>query len=274
VSWSVVARKDFDDSVRSRWLQALTVLFVVLVALAVLLERFIGSGATVTSERLVNGLVMRDLIVTGLVPLIALVVSYNAVVGERESGSLKLLLSLPHTRGEVVVGKLIGRAASFGLAVVVGMLVPALALALGPLRLQIAGFVGFLLFTVVLGIVFVSIAVGTSAAVATNIRAITIATAIYFLFVPVWSIVQLPLRFFLTTSGVPGWLPLTGAETFRLLRLINPTELFKILTGAYLDATLYAGDQAALHASATAMLVVWLLAPILVGFVRFERADL
>jgi hypothetical protein len=73
---------------------------------------------------------------------------------------------------------------------------------------------------------------------------------------------------------VPGWLPLTGAETFRMLRLINPTELFKILTGAYLDATLYAGDQAALHASATAMLVVWLLAPILVGFVRFERADL
>lgn len=45
---------------------------------------------------------------------------YRAIVGERESGSLKFLLGLPHTRRDVILGKLIGRVSTVTVAVLVG----------------------------------------------------------------------------------------------------------------------------------------------------------
>lgn len=273
MSWEVVARKDFQDSVRSRWLQGLTVLFVVLVAGVIWVLRP-GPGETVSSNQVLNSLLLKDALVTTLVPLIALVVAYNAVVGERESGSLKLLLSLPHSRADVVAGKVIGRSAAFGVAVLVGFLLPALALALGPLQFEVGSFVGFTLLTALLGAVFVAIAVGASAAVPSNTLAIGITVGLYFLFVPLWGAVQIPLQLYFQVSSPPAWLSLTGPEVIRLLRLLNPTGAFKIVTNAYLGSTLFAGDQARLHLGATAMLLAWLLAPPLFGLWRFERADL
>ena len=47
-----------------------------------------------------------------LVPLIALVLGYDAIVGEKERGSLELLLSMPITRFEILLGKFSGLAAA------------------------------------------------------------------------------------------------------------------------------------------------------------------
>jgi ABC-2 type transport system permease protein len=273
VSWSVVARKDFQDAIRSRWLHGLTALFAVLVAGTVFAEQFIASGNQVQSNQLLGGLILKNLIVQSLVPLAALVIAYNAIVGERESGSLKLLLALPHRRAEVVAGKVIGRSAAFVAAIAVGFLVPTLALALGPLRLQFLTLLGYVFLTAVLGAAFVSIATGASAAVSSNIRAIGIAIALYFVFVPVWSAVQLPLSFFLSSSGTPGWFPLNGQETLRAFRLLNPTGSFDILASAYLGGTLFSGD-ARLEVGATAMLLGWIVLPPMIGLYIFERADL
>jgi ABC-2 type transport system permease protein len=54
-------------------------------------------------------------------PIVGVVVGYNAVSGGRESGSLKLLLSLPHSRADVVFGKVVGRGAALSLAVFAGV---------------------------------------------------------------------------------------------------------------------------------------------------------
>lgn len=43
------------------------------------------------------------------VGLIAVFAGFGAVVGERTTGSIKVLLGLPPTRGDVVVGKFLGR---------------------------------------------------------------------------------------------------------------------------------------------------------------------
>ncbi len=52
-----------------------------------------------------------------LVPIAALITGYMAVVGERRSGSIKLLLGLPPNRADVVFGKLLGRATVIGTAI-------------------------------------------------------------------------------------------------------------------------------------------------------------
>jgi ABC-2 type transport system permease protein len=61
-----------------------------------------------------------------IVPVLALVASYLAIAGERESGTLKLLLGMPPTRREVVLGKLLGRLAVTTTAIVVAFTVGAL----------------------------------------------------------------------------------------------------------------------------------------------------
>ncbi|WP_435063455.1 ABC transporter permease [Halobaculum sp. EA56] len=282
MSLEAVARKDFQDAVRSRWLLGLTAFFVLLVSVVVYLVRP-GEGQTLSTSALLGSIFVRDALVTTLIPLIALVVSYNAVVGERESGSLKLLLALPHSRADVVFGKVVGRAGAIAVPVSVGFLLPALVAAIGPLSLQVGTFLGYILLTLLLSSAFVAIAVGFSSAVASNRLAIGGAVGLYFLFVPLWGAIQFPLRLYLGTGG-PGWLPIAGSELLRLLRLINPTGSFKIVSGEFVGGLLFAagrgGTEAAgqygtqMEIAAFAMLAAWLLVPPLLGLWRFEGEDL
>jgi Cu-processing system permease protein len=56
-----------------------------------------------------------------LVPLVALILSHDAIVGERERNTLGLLLSLPVGRFEVIAAKLIGRSLALAAAVSIGL---------------------------------------------------------------------------------------------------------------------------------------------------------
>lgn len=56
-----------------------------------------------------------------LVPLVALVLGHDAIVGERERNTLGLLLSLPVTRVEVVLAKYVGRLIALIVAVCLGL---------------------------------------------------------------------------------------------------------------------------------------------------------
>ena len=278
MSLEAISRKDFEDAVRSRWLLALSALFVLLVAVAVYLIRP-QAGQTVPSNEVLNYVLVKDGLVTTLIPLIALVVSYSAVVGERESGSLKLLLSLPHSRADVVFGKVLGRSAAISVPVLVGFLLPGVMLVAVPWVTFSPGYyVGYTLLTALLATVFVAIAVGFSAAMSSQRLAVAGAVGIYFLFVPLWGLIQFPLRLYFGLGGGPSWLPIEGTSLLNLLQLVNPTGSFKIVVNAFMAGSLFANGQGVrpveMQVAAIAMLVAWLLVPPLLGLWRFEQADL
>ncbi|KTG07999.1 hypothetical protein AUR64_01855 [Haloprofundus marisrubri] len=271
MSWQAIAQKDFEDAVRSRWMLGLTAFFVLLIAAAAYFVRP-GPGQTFSSNQLL-GLVSGTLVTT-LIPLIALVMAYSAIVGERDSGSLKLLLSLPHSRADVVFGKVAGRSLALAVPIVVGFVLPALLLALGPLQFDALSYIGYTLLTVFLGVVFVAIAVGFSAAMASQRLAVAGAIALYFLFVPLWGAVRFPLQIYLVMGGGPGWLPVAGQDLFTAFQLLNPNAAFKIISGAFLNGELFTGQSLQLQLAAVGMLLVWLTVPPLLGFLRFEASDL
>ncbi|MEZ3144603.1 ABC transporter permease [Halobaculum sp. MBLA0143] len=282
MSVEAVARKDFRDAVRSRWLLGLAAVFVVIATGFMLIgAQFLSSSEAQTfSTSAILGF-MNGGFTTLLVPLIALVVAYGAVVGERESGSLKLLLSLPHSRADVVAGKVIGRTAAVGVPLFVGFLVPALVAAVGPLQFAPLDYVGYLLLMVVLAAVYVSIAVGFSAATGSSTVAVAAAVGVYFLFTVVLGGINNALPFVLGLNGGPAWLPLTVSELQTLMQVLNPTGAFKIVSREFLSGTLFAppsaGGQAfqqATELSAVLMLAVWLVVPPIAGLARFERTDL
>ena len=114
----VIAAKEFWDRIRNRWVLAVAIIFT-LFALAI---AYFGSaqqgevgfhGIELTIASLVS-------LVIYLVPLIALILGYDAIVGEKERGSLDLLLSMPITRLELLLGKFTGLSAALASSTLAG----------------------------------------------------------------------------------------------------------------------------------------------------------
>jgi len=269
MSWLVVARKDFEDSIRSRWLIGLTAFFVFVISAAAYILRP-QEGAEISTNFLLE--TAGNFVVGTLVPLIALVVAYNAVIGERESGSLKLLLSLPHSRADVVFGKVAGRSAALSTAIIVGFVLPAIILAVGPFTLDIGAYLGYTLLVALLASVYVAIAVGWSAAAPSQRIALGGAIGLYFLFVPFWE--SISFRVQLAIQELPEWVPLSSETVGTALFLGNPSSAYSWLTSAVFAGEFITGEAARLQLSAVLLLLFWLLAAPLAGLLLFERRDL
>ncbi len=271
MSLIAVANKDFQDTVRSRGMVVLVALFSVLVSLFAYFVRPQGEAEQFATELLLSAFV-GPVLVTGLVPLVGIVVGYNAVSGERDSGSLKLLLSLPHSRADVVFGKVIGRGAALALAVLAGFLLPAVVLIAVPVTFNAGSFLGYTVFAAILGIVFVAIAVGCSAAMPTQQRALIAGIAVYAVFVLLWGL--LTGRVVGALDGVIATLPASTEQVRTFLDVANPTTGIEVLANGFLADQLFSGETANQQVSAAAMLVFWTLGPPLVGLLKFDRDDL
>jgi len=158
-----VARKDFADAIQSWLLLGVSAVFVVFAAGAAYVYLALDAvGGNATSSLSVVAFLSG--VSSFFVPVLGLIVGYGAIARECESGSIALLLSLPHTRRDVVFGKVLGRTGVVSVAAVCGF-----ALAAGVI-LTLSGslsFVAYVLFaaaTVGLALAFVSLAVGFSAA--------------------------------------------------------------------------------------------------------------
>jgi len=301
MTWQAVASKDFQDASRSRWLWVLTGLFVVIFAGPALLIFGGGLGSAPKDAGNTDGyLYLMKQGTSIVVPLISVVVGYAAVTRERESGTLKLLLSLPHSRDAMVFGKVIGRAAVVGLAILVGVVVSAVALVGAGLEFRIVNYLAFVLLTLLLGVVFVGLATGISASVSTSRRAMGLAMSIYISFVVLWNAFANQVGSLLKdTVGVST---ATQFKAIMFLKLLNPTAAYKSLLGSVIfDSALnarvrmFSGSSAietvgrwqtaakAINESVplwasdlfvVVYMLVWLFVPVAIGYFLFQKADL
>ncbi|WP_276299177.1 ABC transporter permease subunit [Halorussus lipolyticus] len=294
MTWQAIARKDFQDAVRSKWLWALSAIFFGLfVGSAYLIGSGVESsgGGSLTAEVFVPTLGNR--VVALVVPIVAIVVAYSSIIGERESGSLKLLLSLPHSRQDVVAGKTLGRSTVLALPILVGMLLAAVVLALYGIDVGALKYLAFVGLTLLLGIVFVNVAVGVSAAASTNRRAMLGTVGLYVVFTMLWTQVRRVLLVFNDKLGL-GWENITLVKYGLFLKYFNPVRAYETLvTRLYADSVLSARlygvrglqrqfiskelGQAPFYLSdwvVLAQFLLWLLVPAALGYLVFRDADL
>lgn len=109
---------EFRIALRNRWVAIAMVLMVVF---ALVLA---AAGAAPTGDVGVDRLSVTVASLTSLavylVPLLALLMSFDAVAGEVERGTLPLLLTYPVARAEILTGKLLAHVAILALAVGAG----------------------------------------------------------------------------------------------------------------------------------------------------------
>lgn len=222
---AAVAAKELRDRLRNRWVLAVAVVFAVF---SLVISYFGGAEQGTLGPRSIE-FVITSLVslVIYLIPLIALLLGFDAVVGERERGSLDLLLALPLTRVELLLGKYLGLAAALTLSTLGGFALMAVLLwhQFGSAGLYQAA--GFVLSSVLLGLVFLSLALFVSVVSRERTRASGAAIALWFGFVLIFDLLLLGLL--VATGGS------FGGQALAYLLLLNPTDIFRILNVFSLD---------------------------------------
>src|SRR5690242_604073 len=114
----IIAGKEIRDAMRNRCVVMTTML---LAALALTLA-FLGGAPTglVKVSPLEVTIVSLSSLTIFLLPLIALLLSYDAIIGEIDQGTMALLLAYPVSRWQVILGKFIGHIAVLAFATILG----------------------------------------------------------------------------------------------------------------------------------------------------------
>lgn len=296
MSWQTVARKDFEDVIRSWMLWAILGVFALMMGVVA-----IGVSTDDTDE--VGVALIYDLFNTLgaelLIPLTAMIVTYMAITGERESGSLRILFGLTHSRRSVFLGKFCSRLATmlFATVVLVSITAGVILYVFGTIDVRL--FLGFAGLTLLFAGTFVGIALGISAATGNRTRALGGAIGVYVLFMVLWDTLVAVL-FRVTQGHFPG---LEAPAWYFFLQRLNPLTAYREalilmtdhyiwamvgsailedlsgeeITGEALMLTNRVGGDLPIYLTEWASVVVlfvWAIVPLVIGYWRFEAADL
>ncbi|MDZ5455238.1 ABC transporter permease subunit [Azohydromonas lata] len=269
-----VAAQEVRIGLRNRWVLATTVLMAALALSLALL----GSAPTgvVKADPLAVVVVSLASLTIFLVPLIALLLSFDSIVGEHERGTLMLLLAYPVARWQVVVGKGVGQVVILGVATVLGYGSAAAALWLrggvGAQALQAFG--GMMLTSVMLGASFVALGVLASTLVRERATAAGLAVGAWLFFVLLYDTALLGVL--VADQG-----RVLGKPELDALLLLNPTDVYRLFNmTASETVSVYSGmagpgDPAALPATVfLAVLAAWILVPLVLAIAVFRRRPL
>ncbi len=246
------------ERTRDRWVLVISALFALLSSGVSLYAR--------SAETTAQGLAGPSLVTLAslLVPLVALVLGHDAIVGERERNTLGLLLSLPVGRAEVVVAKYLGRLGALAAAVTLGIGVAVVLSPPGQGEVLAELFVP----TLLLGASFLSLGVLLSALTFRQMTAASLVVATWFLLVFFYDLGILGLLV-VTDGGVPtsvvSWLVMANpAGLFRL-------EMMQRYAGPQVLETLGVSLSPPGLAESAALWAAWILVPLAVSGARLTR---
>lgn len=268
MAWQVLARQEARTSASARSVRVLLALVLLVIVSGGYLFPVLGADPHTTAH---FGGFIASWMVT-LVPLVGLVIGYNAIVSERTSGSLLLTLSMPYSRSDVVFGKFIGRAAVIAGALLAGLVVAA-GLVVYPFgELDVLPFLGFVVLTVGLATVFTGIGIAISTNAKSKQRATVGAFAVYFLFVLVWEELQSGALLLLESVGVvEDELP----EVIDFVIALEPATTYERLVAGLIDPSQAVGSSWYLQEwFGLLVFVVWIILPVGLANYRFSEVDL
>lgn len=271
----ILMRKEIRDGLRNRWVLAVTVLL----AMLALSLGFLGSAPTgsVKVNPLTVTVVSLSSLSIFLIPLIAMLLSYDAIVGEVDRGTMALLLSYPISRGQVMAGKFLGHLAILALATVAGYGIAGLALQLAHGGLDLAAWTPFALLiaaSILLGASFLALGYLISALVQERATAAGIAIGIWLFLVVIYDMALLGVL--VADQGRIITAPLLNA-----ILLFNPTDVYRLLnlTG-HENIAMFAGmaglsDQATLPTGILLLAqLLWIALPLGLASLAFKRRAL
>ncbi|MFD1512945.1 ABC transporter permease [Halomarina rubra] len=279
MSLRAVARKEFHECRRSYTLLGLAGLYVLIAVFFAVIQWVpypdMSREASTSTLALLNSLTQPG---AAFVPLLGLLVGYHTIGGARESGSIRLTLSLPNTRRAVVFGTFLGRFA------VVATVIALASAGIGIVALatyayfDVEALVVNTAVSVLYGGVYVAIGIGFSAFTKSRFRALLGAAGLFWLFFIVWDAFMFLVQVLFIGPTLPEGSQLPGWMEY--VWLLNPSSAIvytrRTLLPEYHELVFTPRTSAAYLQDwvGVVVLFVWVVVPLVVGYVRFERIDL
>lgn len=219
----VIAQKEMKDSLRNRWVIFISLIFLIL-SLSV---TFAGSAVAghLSLPEIATLMSSLSTVAVFIIPLAAMLVSYDAFVGEDESGTLLLLMSYPISRLQILMGKLLGHSLimaatscfAFGLTAV-------LLLVFGEayeVQVIVSQFAQFIFSSILLAITFILLGYIVSLKSTEKAKAVGSILFVWFLFVLIYDLILLTI--------LVADLSFVNQYIINILIALNPTDLYRAI---------------------------------------------
>ncbi|WP_394147725.1 ABC transporter permease [Shewanella atlantica] len=219
----IIAAKEIRDSSRNHWFGFMAGIFLLL-SLSV---TFAGSaaGGSLHLPTLVSLMSSLSTLSVFIIPLAAILLSYDSFVGEDESGTLLLLLSYPLSRTQILGGKLLGHMAVMLLATSFSFGLTAMLLLLIGEQYQVVGLIGafaqFLLSSNLLALIFILFSYIVSLKCTEKAKAVGCLLLVWFLFVLIYDLLLLAI--------LVSDLSFVNQYIVNALIAFNPTDLYRAI---------------------------------------------
>ena len=270
----ILAMKELRDGFRNRWIAAAIIVLGIL-ALTLSVLGSAPTGSVRVSELDISVVSLASLSVY-LIPLIALMLSFDAMVGEFERGTMMLLLTYPVTRWQIIMGKFLGHVLILSIAILAGYggAVVVLTLVTGSSTEGWPAYVMMMASSLVLGSVFIALGYLVSVLVRERATAIGAAIGLWLVFVVLYDL----LLFGALTMDKDQ---LISQQLFSMLMLASPTDTYRVLNLSSFEGVSEAAGIAGVASEAglsgallVSVMLLWVIAPLMATLLVFQRREL
>ena len=268
---TTIVGRELRAGVRSRWFLLYLLVFLLL---SIAFSVVAAAGTKLTGQpgfgRTAAGLLNLMLL---MVPLLGLTIGAQALVADRQDGSLDYLLAQPVSPAEVFVGKYLGAALALLLILVFGFGSSAVAMAARGTTGSLSGFLVLVALTLLLGLAMLSVGYLISSGSPQTAAALGLALTLWLGFVIVGDLGLMGSALVMDLS--PG--------TLLVASLANPLDAYKLVAVQTLQASLDVLGPAGVYATRRfgsalpplllGLLALWVVVPLPIGYWLFKRTD-
>jgi Cu-processing system permease protein len=268
-----MALAEIQEGIRNRWVVA-SILLLTVLAVSLTLLGSTPVGITKASLLSVTMVSLTSLSIY-LVPLIALMLAFDSIVGEYERGTLLLLLTYPVRRWQIIIGKFLGHLSILAIAILLGYGVVALYFVFDGVGTAQEWQDYFLMMasSLLLGAIFIALGYLVSVVVQQRSTATGISLGLWLFIVVFYDLILLGMLLADKNHVIQS-------KLLAVLILFNPADVYRLfnLTGSEL-ATLVSGmsgvTQTDLLAPSTLImtLFLWLLVPLMLSIYIFQKRE-
>lgn len=267
-----IAKKEFMDNWRNKWILGVSIIFLILT----LVISYFGSRGGVGWKDLnatIEGMIT---LVAFLIPIIGLMLGYASIVGEEEKGSLELLLSYPVKRVEVLFGKFLGLGTVMAVANFIGFGVAGIVIGINVKGIQWGSYSIFILSSILLGIVFIAIAMLFSCLFKKRSTAMGGAIFLWFLFEMIWSVIVagiLIARYGIGKMTDPNFM---APNWYYLSSLINPIKAYSALVSLNTPINNMIGKMPSFVNTSFTLVILfsWMIISLVLAYYIFNKKNL
>ncbi|MEA2053648.1 MAG: ABC transporter permease subunit [Candidatus Thermoplasmatota archaeon] len=273
-----IAKKEFLDNIRNKWIIVITIIFIILTIASSYL-----AGGQAGGDEIFGG--MEDTVValmsiyTLLIPLIAIMLGFSTIAGEAEKGALSVVLSYPVKRVEVLLGKFLGLGSVLAVTPLIGFGLSGIVIATIVGAEEGLAFIAFIALAIILGLMYLSLIICISALCRNRVRAIAGGIILFF-----WAMIygMIVMAVYYGTGGdfmklmsgegtYPDWLWSSVVFSPSDLNQMAVMRAFglKQAMGISLEAPDWMSMPFVL-----AVQLIWIIIPLILAYIFFKRRDI